>query len=577
MITITLNRKTNEKNRKNTRKNEFNFDICPNCGAIIEDRFDCSECGVVVKVPPRRKIEAKRDYVLTTESENMNGKYNIYVLSDGSLFCDCRAFLLQNKVWEENGQLMCKHIQKIFNELPQKNLKKKVFLLTEWQKVLLKKLNIEPHPSLTREQAYWIIRELITKMDMEYGDLVKLLKKNPNIELMPLLSYGLELEGLVKNREEFYGKLKDELGFKVKLTGYDHEMANELWKVGDDGSVRRSMNDEERGNYQSVELITPKLYAVDGLKKVKAVLDIWNGLGAAVNNSCGFHVHVDAFKFSRRDLARLLLVWLRIEPVIYFLVSPSRRDNSYAKFLRRENNYNLANMILGRFDNGDRYYALNLAAFKKYKTVEFRIHQGTTNFEKVKNWTIFCLKFIEKVKAGLKWYHFSEEPSIEEVLDKLGITENSVSILQNARKFLIERYNHFRKETKTHDLPSFDPEALASMISLMLDEIYSNSNLGSYVRNVSNRQHYVYLANYRPRVIYLYEYVQRARKGNTFIFKTEKREFKVEFNEETGEISCNCSSFKRYQKCSHSISVARFIYVNEKYKNIITYIENLDF
>jgi hypothetical protein len=479
-------------------------------------------------------------------------------------------------VWVENGQLICKHIQKIYDELPHQDLKKKGEPLTEWQKLLLKKFNIEPHPSLTREQAYWIIRELLAKMDMEYGEFIKLLKKNPNIELMPLISYGLELEGLVKNREEFYKKLS-ELGYKVKMTGYSHEMENELWKVGDDGSVRRSMNDEERSNYQSVELTTPKLYAVDGLKKVKTALEVWNEIGASVNNSCGFHVHVDASDFSQRELARLLLVWMRIEPVVYFLVSPSRRNNSYANFLRRTHLYNLANMILGRIDNDDRYYALNLAAFRKYKTVEFRVHQGTTNYEKVKSWAIFCLKLMEKVKSGLKWYHFSEEPTIEEVLDKLGIVENAVPILQETRKFLIERYNHFRSESQSHDLPSFVPGALVSMVYSMLDRIHSSASLVSYIGNVSNT-HYVYLADYLPsRIVYSYEYVQKARQGNTFIFETEKRKFRVEFNEETGEISCSCPSFKHFQKCPHSISVARFIYINEKYKDILSNLENLDF
>jgi len=578
MITLNVRRdvrRTNKNRKENTRK--LNFDICPNCGAVVEGgRFDCPECGVVVKVPPRRKVEAKRDHVATAESENMNGKYNIYILSDGSLFCDCRAFLLQKRVWveKEKDQLICKHIQKIFDQISQ-NLKKKGKPLTEWQKVLFKKLNIEPHPSLTREQAYWIIRELIAKMDMEYGEFVRLLKKNPNIELMSLTSYGLELEGLVRNRQEFYEKLK-ELGYKVLLTGYSHDMENELWKVGDDGSVRRSMSNDERNNYQSVELTTPKLYAVDGLKKVKEVLDIWNKLGAAVNNSCGFHVHVDAYGFSQRELARLLLVWLKLEPVIYFLVSPSRRDNSYARFWRRANLYNLARMILGQINGNDRYHALNLVAFKKYRTIEFRIHQGTTNFEKVKNWTLFCLKLVEKVKSGLKWYDFSEEPTIEEVLDKLGITENSVPILQNARKFLIERYNHFREGNQNHDLPSFDPDALKSMLSLMIDEIYGSLSLVTYIGDVSST-HYAYLANYRPRVLYSYEAVKRAQQGNMFIFPTEKRKFKVEFNKETGEISCNCSSFRQHQKCSHSISVARFIYLNEKYKDLVPYIENLDF
>ena len=567
-------------NVKNEKKNvkKPNFDICPNCGAIVEvDCFECVSCGVIVKVPPRRKIEAKRDVVATTESENMNGIYNIYILSDGSLFCDCRGFLLQKRVWVEKDQLICKHIQYEVNDHLLQDLKKKREPLTEWQKVLLKKLNIKPHPALTREQAYWIIRELLAKMDMEYGEFINLLKKNPNIELMPLTSYGLELEGLVKDRERFYERLT-ELGYNVKLTGYSHEMGNELWKVGDDGSVRRSMNDEERNNYQSVELTTPKLYAVDGLRKVKTALEVWNGIGASVNNSCGFHVHVDAYNFSQRELARLLLVWMRIEPVVYFLVSPSRRNNSYAKFWRRESLYNIANMILGRIDDDDRYYALNLAAFRKYKTVEFRVHQGTTNFEKVKSWTIFCLKLVEKVKSGLKWYHFSEEPTIEEVLDKLGIVENAVPVIQETRRFLIERYNHFKGETQNHDLPSFAPGAIVSMVYSILDMILNGDILVSLIdpRKIS-KTHYVYFADYLPPIHCSYEYIQKARQGNTFIFESEEGKFKVEFNEMTGELSCNCSNFQNNQLCLHVISVARFIYINEKYKDILENLENLDF
>jgi predicted RNA-binding Zn-ribbon protein involved in translation (DUF1610 family) len=564
-------RRNERRNVRNTRRVRRNFDICSYCGAIVEeDRFDCPECGIVIKVPPRRKIEAKRDFFAMTESENMNGKYNIYVLSDGSLFCDCRDFLLQKKVWVEDGQLICKHIQKKLDLLPQ-NLKKEGKPLTEWQKILLKKLNIEPHPSLTREQAYWIIRELLFKMDMEYGDFIRILKKNPNFELLPLTSYGLELEGLVKSRNEFYEKLK-ELGFKVKLTGYSHEMANELCKIGDDRSVRRSMSDEERNNYQSVELTTSKLYSVYGLKKVKTVLDVWNEIGAAVNSSCGFHVHIDASNFSRLELARLLLVWMRIEPVIFFLVSPSRRWNSYTKFLRMTSYYNWASMILGEISDDDRYYALNLAAFRKYRTVEFRVHQGTTNYEKVKNWTIFCLKLVEKVKSGLKWYHISEEPTIEEVLDKLGIVDNAVPILQNARKFLIERYNHFRAENQNHNLPLFDPDALKSNLLRVLDRIYSKSNLVFYVSDMSST-HYINLASESPRTLYMYDIVQNSRRGNMFVFGR----YKVKFNEENGEISCSCPGFKQYQKCSHSICVARFIYVNEKYKDLISHFEDLDF
>jgi hypothetical protein len=450
-------------------------------------------------------------------------------------------------------------------------LKKESKPLTEWQKILLKKLNIEPHPSLTREQAYWIIRELLSKMDMEYSDFIQILKKNPSFELLPLTSYGLELEGLVKDRNEFYERLK-EIGFKVILTGYSHEMGNELWKVGDDGSVRRSMNDEERSNYKSVELTTPKLYSVEGFKKIKMVLDIWNKIGAAVNNSCGFHVHVDASNFTRQDLARLLLVWMRIEPVVYFLVSPSRRENSYTRLLRKASYHTIARMLFGEINEDDRYHALNLVAFKKYRTVEFRLHQGTTNFEKVKNWTIFCLKLMEKVKSGLKWYQISEEPTVEEVLDKLGITDNAVPIIQNARKFLIERYNHFKEEGGNPDLFPFEPTVFKRYLIEALDKIYSKANLVFHVDGLPDT-HYVNLASESPRTLYSYDSIRMSQQGNTFIIGR----YKVKFDEETKKISCSCPGFKQYQRCSHAICVARFLYVNEKYKDLIDHIDNLDF
>jgi hypothetical protein len=435
----------------------------------------------------------------------------------------------------------------------------------------LKKLNIEPHPSLTREQAYWIIRELLLKMDMEYRDFIQILRKNPSFELLPLTSYGLELEGLVKDRNEFYERLK-ELGFKVRLTGYCHDMENELWKVGDDGSVRRSMNNDERSNYQSVELTTPKLYSVEGFKKIKTVLDVWNGIGAAVNNSCGFHVHVDAGNFTRQDLARLILVWMRLEPIVYFLVSPSRRENAYARLLRKTSYVSIAKMIFGEIGNDDRYYALNLAAFKKYRTVEFRLHQGTTNFEKVKNWTIFCLKLMEKVKSGLKWYHISEEPTVEEVLDKLGITENAVPIVRNARKFLIERYNHFREEAGNPDLFPFEPEVFKRYLIEALDKIYSRANLVFWVDSLPNT-HYINLASESPRTLYSYDSIMVSQQGNIFTIGR----YKVKFDEESKELSCSCPGFKQYQRCSHAICVARYLYVNEKYKELVEHLDDLDF
>ena len=539
--------------------------ICSHCGADITDAdYECPNCGVVLRVAPKRKTAATRELLQVIESENMNGDYHIYKLPDGSLYCDCLSFLFQRGVREEYGQATCKHIRK-FIEGIQQEIQEANFAaqpITNWQKVLFKKLGIVPHKKISREQAYWIVRDLLSKMGVEYREFVKIVKENPTYELLPLYSYGVELEGLIRSRDEMYEKMRT-AGFKVKKTSYSHEMENKLWKVGDDGSVRNNMNDDERRNYSSMELTSPKLFGEDGFKDIKKALDFWAGIGGTVNNSCGFHVHVDAWNYTLEDLLRLLLVWAKIEPVVYFLVSPSRRHNTFSKMWRRENTRKTARIFLGidLDPREDRYYALNRVAFEKYRTVEFRIHQGTMNMEKVKYWTVFCLKLVEKVKNGLKWYHFSEEPTLEEVLEKVGIVENAIPIIRQTRKYLIERYVHFRSEygDGNHDLPKFDDAVsplefkamIRSMDSIRNFPIWGNSkgNLPSMARAEAN--------NLLP-----FARTAETRDGNTFKIPSaseSERTYNVKYDSENETITCSCAEFRSRSRCWHAVSVAKYL------------------
>lgn len=64
----------------------------------------------------------------------------------------------------------------------------------------------------------------------------------------------------------------------------------------------------------------------------------------------------------------------------------NHRDNTeYYKFVRDSS-------IVG--DNGSRYHKVNAEAYKVHKTIEFRQHQGTTDFEKISHWVRFCAKLV---------------------------------------------------------------------------------------------------------------------------------------------------------------------------------------
>ena len=65
-------------------------------------------------------------------------------------------------------------------------------------------------------------------------------------------------------------------------------------------------------------------------------------------------------------------------PLLKKLVPSSRLSNSYCITDKSS------------LRNGSRYYAINTDALKKFKTIEIRLHSGTTDFKKISNWIMLC-------------------------------------------------------------------------------------------------------------------------------------------------------------------------------------------
>jgi hypothetical protein len=47
----------------------------------------------------------------------------------------------------------------------------------------------------------------------------------------------------------------------------------------------------------------------------------------------------------------------------------------------------------------ERYFKLNVAAYLRHGTIEFRQHSGTVDYQKMVNWIIFCIAFVEDSRA----------------------------------------------------------------------------------------------------------------------------------------------------------------------------------
>ena len=194
---------------------------------------------------------------------------------------------------------------------------------------------------------------------------------------------GIEIECFGVNKSVL-GAALSEQGIKSVATGYNHTDSKDTYKLGADGSIN--------GN-ETCEVVSPVLRSLATLKVVCKVL---NANGAKVNKSCGLHVHFGAEKFTLKEWVRIIINYANIEPVIDSFMALSRRgdNNCYCQSIRTGADRLKVTMVNSFSDirsafSYDRYHKVNVESFMRHKTIEFRQHQGTTDFTKIQNWVNF--------------------------------------------------------------------------------------------------------------------------------------------------------------------------------------------
>ena len=144
--------------------------------------------------------------------------------------------------------------------------------------------------------------------------------------------------------------------------------------------------------------------------------------GAEVNRSCGLHVHIDCRDISataantRAKRLREALPWLRR------MVPSSRLSNNYCNGSR------------------GRYMPINTESYHKHSTVEVRLHSGTLDADKIRNW-IEVVRFI-----ALRHGQGRNRPTYLTTLDEfLAAPEPE----DNIKQWVVARTNAFTPVTGT--------------------------------------------------------------------------------------------------------------------------------
>ena len=218
--------------------------------------------------------------------------------------------------------------------------------------------------------------------------------------------FGIEIEFVNANRETLAQKLVAN-GIPCFYEGYNHTTRGH-WKIVTDATVR--------GGY---ELVSPPLQGEAGLLEVKNVLNILheckrNADMDMVNMSCGLHVHLDASDLDGTDIYWIVKRYKDNETAIDGIMPTSRRgDARWCRSIKSSWKSNLLKELNTIEANARQQFRreckVNVAyAYARHKTIEFRQHSGTTDYNKIANWIEFLQYFVEqsvKIKQAFKFDH----------------------------------------------------------------------------------------------------------------------------------------------------------------------------
>lgn len=230
------------------------------------------------------------------------------------------------------------------------------------------------------------------------------------------MRFGIEIEAFGASDAKVISKLNSlnvPVYSSAELRRNGHPVPAK-WMVKFDGSIRGGQGEDP------FELVSPPMdFNTGNLELIENVCRGLKELGAAVNESCGLHVHVEVKDYTPMQIASIFDNYKTLENQIDSLIIPGRRKsrNGFTYSLSNRNmnirGFNTLgefiaakyptekdfNTILqdGALNGGirsERYAKVNLTAYYKYRTIEFRQHHGTLNGKEITSWVRFIRNFV---------------------------------------------------------------------------------------------------------------------------------------------------------------------------------------
>lgn len=207
-------------------------------------------------------------------------------------------------------------------------------------------------------------------------------------------TFGIEIECVLpagRNHADLASAIRA-AGVECHAEFYNHTTRGH-WKIVSDASVTGGFG---------AEIVSPVLIGPEGITALRKVCNVLTQFGCAVNQTCGFHVHVGVRDQGVEFFQRLIKTYAHFELSIDTVMPRSRRasNNHYCQSIRqvaeRAKAATTIAQVLSAFHG--RYWKLNPHSFHVHGTVEFRHHSGTVEADKAVNWALLCLAIVHRAR-----------------------------------------------------------------------------------------------------------------------------------------------------------------------------------
>lgn len=270
---------------------------------------------------------------------------------------------------------------------------------------------------------------------------------------------------ILSGRKEFKtNPSKRLIGFEIEVGTYrDGDMVTAIAKkygcgLGGDGSVP-----------EGFEMQTAP---ANGDKMIAMIQDISHTIrkaGADATNRAGLHTHIDCRDLRYNCMRKVCILYGKTEAALYSIIDPRRMTGQYCRPMGGDYlvdmmsdpttaKEELVRLVYGSGKNlraagrrskepvgGDRYLGLNLHSWWMRGTIEFRMHHGTTRWEKMINWGMLLAGMVDTASSR----------GDREIMDWPTGLEGMLAYAPTGavKEWVKERWEYFASKRKKKDVP----------------------------------------------------------------------------------------------------------------------------